>query len=302
MYHRVLPPEHKDALLEQPGMLVSPASFEMHVKTLSEYFDFVHLDDWVRSASEGAALPRRACAITFDDGWRDNFEFAYPVLRRYGVPATIFLVSALVGTHKEFWPNRLARLLSSAPLDVGIGGPLAETIRPALDVAKDRGKWDRESLDRAIVLAKRLGEAEIDVQLNAAGPEPLGHTRTLLDHAEIREMADSGLVRFGSHTRTHCRFRGTVPDNVLEDEIVRSGDEIAEIIGRPVDLFCYPNGDITDAALGVVRKRYAGAVTTRPGWYLPAEDRCLISRIGVHDDVSNTRSAFLSRISGIRVF
>jgi hypothetical protein len=104
MYHRVLPPTHADRAIEQPGMYVSPATLDLHCALLKRYFDFVHLDDWLRAARAREELPRMACALTFDDGWRDNFEYALPVLEQQCVPATIFLVSSYTGTAREFWP------------------------------------------------------------------------------------------------------------------------------------------------------------------------------------------------------
>ena len=98
MYHRVLPDDHPDRLTEQPGMFVSPRTLDLHLATLRRYFELVHLDDWLKRAASGAELPRLSCALTFDDGWRDNYEYGFPVLQRYQAPATIFLVSGSIAT------------------------------------------------------------------------------------------------------------------------------------------------------------------------------------------------------------
>ena len=298
MYHRVLPAEHPDALVEQPGMYVSPATLDMHLAYLKKEFELVHLDDWVRRAARGEALPRRACAITFDDGWRDNFDHALPVLRRHAAPATIFLVSTFIGTGKEFWPNRLTRILASSSLDLVLPAALAAAIAPAVASARANGRWSRENIDQAIGLAKHLGEEEIVAQLDAipgAGAEP---RRDVLNREEIREMTSDDLVRFGSHTRTHFRLRGEVAPEVLRDEVVLSAAEIADTTGRAADLFCYPNGDFTTAAVDAVRGRYIAAVTTRRGWHSPSADPFLIRRIGVHEDLARHRRGFIARVSG----
>jgi len=93
-------------------MYVSPETLATHVRLLRRYFEIVHLDEWVQRAANGQPLPRLGCALTFDDGWRDNFEYAFPILRAEAVPATIYLLSDLMGTQYRLWPNRLARLLA----------------------------------------------------------------------------------------------------------------------------------------------------------------------------------------------
>src|SRR5690606_22913761 len=101
--------------------------------------------------------PHRACALTFDDGWRDNYVHAFPVLRESRAPATIYLVSRLVGGNYGFWPTRLARILHTAWTAGDVGTlrqvaqrfahaniPLAvhpEAIRATVDAVVEALKW-----------------------------------------------------------------------------------------------------------------------------------------------------------------
>ena len=121
MYHRVLPAGDKRLDSEEPGMYVTPQTFSNHLKWLSEYFVFTRLYEWIKQKSSGGTLPARACAITFDDGWADNYEHAFPALREAQIPATIFLVSDLIGSRQTFWPERLARLLQRLSGSPGSG-------------------------------------------------------------------------------------------------------------------------------------------------------------------------------------
>ncbi len=300
MYHRVLPADHPDRRTEQPGMYVSPETLDMNLAVVKKHFDLVHLDEWVRSAKEGKALPRLACAVTFDDGWRDNYQFGYPVLLKHRAPALIFLVSDLIGTDRHFWPNRLARMLVSMPADTAPGGKLGETLAPAIAEARSQGEWRAQDIDLAILLAKQLDESQIhalideaQASLPCAPPE-----RALLDETELRSMADSGLVRFGSHTRTHYRCREGAPLDRLRHEIVDSRAEIAAISRMPVEVFCYPNGDTTSAAVDLVSRNYLAAVTTRKGWHVPGADPFRISRVGLHEDIASRPASFLARAGG----
>ena len=81
-YHCVLPPDHSDRHAEKPGMVIEPETFKMHLKTMGTFFEFVRLDEWVHRTACGQPLPKNACAITFDDGWLDNDQFAFPILQR----------------------------------------------------------------------------------------------------------------------------------------------------------------------------------------------------------------------------
>jgi len=301
-YHRVLPESHPDRAHEQAGMYVRPETLVMHLETLKEHFELVHLDDWLTAKDQGQPLPRFACAITFDDGWRDNYDHAFPLLRSAAAPATIFVVSALMGGRYSFWPNRLARQLSRRDRPLRLEDwPTA--LRGRLTAAEhapniQAGGPSLDVIDKAIVECKGFSDSEMHALLDELPPLPQGaEERDLLNAAEVRVMAESGLVRFGSHTRRHTRLRQGTPRDVLQDEIGGSVDEIQRLTGERPRLFCYPNGDFTAEALDLVRQNYRGAASNSQGWNDRRLDPYLIRRIRMHEDISDRRTTFLARLA-----
>jgi peptidoglycan/xylan/chitin deacetylase (PgdA/CDA1 family) len=302
MYHRVLPQDSPARRTEQPGMYVSPETLDLHLNELKRHFEPVHLDEWLQRAKRGETLPRLACAITFDDGWRDNYEFGLPVLVKHGAPATIFLVSSYIGTSYRFWPNRLMSLLQksfAAPGSVTFPEPLSRIVSPLLAAATGRGELRAEDADALVQGAKEWDEEEIRglVETAARSCGGNGDAGEILDREQVIKMGATGLVRFGSHTATHFRLGGRISSQDLEREIVGSRKALQDLSGQAIELFCYPNGETSQDAIEVVRRHYLGAVTTRNGWYDPSGDPYLIRRIGVHDDVSNGREPFLQRLT-----
>lgn len=300
MYHRVLPVEHPDRKFEQPGMYVSPQTLEMHLAVLQDHFQLVHLEEWLDDAANDRSLPDRACAITFDDGWRDNYEYAYPILSRAQAPATIFLVADAVGTQYTFWPNRLARLLTDPTLYQS-RTQLPRWLQQIINEVCGQQVSSMPTLseiDRVIGTCKNL-RADTEMLDALDGILDNDQKRDLFDWKEARLMLDSGLIRFGSHTRRHTRLLPHIDFATLEDEIIGSKNQVKDQLGAEPRTFCYPNGDYSSAALVEVQRTYLGAVTTARGWNTRASDACLLRRVGMHEDVSNTPSAFLSRLAGV---
>jgi len=268
MYHRVIPRSEADTTFVQPGMYVTPATFERHLQLLSTHFDVLAFEDlltkWNTRQWDDAA---RYCVITFDDGWLDNYQHAYPLLRAYRLPATIFLATDLVGTDEWLWSDRLGALLRHR----GRGTP---------------DDWDL-FIERAKTLtddarANLLGglEAEVDGRLFAQ--------RRFVDWNEVREMSRHD-VSFASHTRTHAnltRLRGAA----LERELRGPLDTLRQQAVNHLPVLAYPNGDHSDVVVAAARAAgYSAAVTTNAGLEsVHPADRFRLKRIGVHDDVTRS--------------
>lgn len=303
MYHRVLPKDSPARQSEQPGMYVSPETLDLHLTELKRRFELVHLDDWLRAAKAGKPLPRLACALTFDDGWRDNYDFALPVLLKHQAPATIFLVSSYIGTTQRFWPNRLMDLVRAefaCPDSVPFPERLRLLVAPVLTRARRQGYIDAEAVDPIIQQALELDEDQVRALVEATRESDAGNSnaRETVDQHEVAAMAASGLVRYGSHSSTHFRLRAGTSVEVLEREIAHSRRALQEICAQPIEVFCYPNGVTCPAAVSIASQHYLGAVSTDRGCYTRERDPYRIPRIAVHDDISSSRDAFLARLSG----
>ena len=302
-YHRVLPSDHPDRAFEQPGMFVSPESFQMHVRELLRHFEVVDLSDWVVRVRNVKSVPARACAITLDDGWKDNFEYAFPILKQERCPSTIFLVADRIGSTYRFWPNRLARILRQIDRAANEPPPqLAECLgRVGIDVSRIGDGLRMAEIDAAISACKAVSDETLERLLCewVGDLQSSELDRDILNRQELEEMRASQLVRFGSHTRRHTRLRDGLSNDVLEDEIGGSRQCLEQLLGEPVDLFCYPNGDMFAGAVEVVRRNYAAAVTTALGWNRPSGDLHMLRRISVHEDVAAGANSFLAKLAAI---
>ncbi|MGW8227251.1 MAG: polysaccharide deacetylase family protein [Gammaproteobacteria bacterium] len=286
-------------------MLVTPETLALHLRILNGLFEVVKLSEWIERKNTGGPLPEKACAITFDDGWADNYEFAFPVLQAYAMPATIFLVSDMVGTNNIFWPERLAQLVTTLA-----GRQYDDTSCPAMNMLREMccnckmpdKPPSPDELSQIISSVKTHSDDDINNRLDRIEQELglSGHGRpsALLNWEQLTEMTDSGLVDVGSHTRHHIRLNMNTPAAILKSEIIESKKTIENSLGIPVKSFCFPNGDYSPQALDLVREHYMAAVTTSCGWNSTGTDDHLLHRVGVHEDITGDRVAFLARVSG----
>lgn len=305
MYHRILPGKDTRTQIEEPGMVVTPETFRDNLKILSQHFEFIKLSDWIERNTKDLPLPSKACAITFDDGWADNYEFAFPILEELRIPATIFLVSDLIGTRTMFWPERLARTVIAICREHSSqwsNANLAWLLTDDTSFGYSNIAPTSEEISQLVAYTKRFSDGEINIRLDGIETElgiSISPDKTpLLNWEQVNKMTASGLVEMGSHTCHHTRLLAQTPQQVIEDEIVKSKITIEGHTGYPVKTFCFPNGDYSTEALRLVQQNYMGAVTTQSGWNKAGADNYILNRIGIHEDIARDKTAFLARISG----
>lgn len=300
MYHRILPKNDPRFELEEPGMIVTPETFRMHMQEIKRYFDVVSLSEWVKLKQQGLPLPAKACAVTFDDGWADNYEYALPILQATQTPATLFAVAEKIGTDFQFWPNSVLALLLNGLGEELNRHPLFAQV--TAQVAHSHKVVDREYAAEFISQLKSHTDSEIFAALSEiqstkllAGKLP----NALMDWSQLKEMQSSGLVAIGSHTCNHKRLSAALSDKELQHEVVTSKALLEEQLASPIDLFCFPNGDYNQATLELVNNTYAAAVTTKRGIVDTNNSRIHeLTRIGLHEEISNNPRLFGARLSG----
>lgn len=298
MYHRVLNPADSQRLYVQPGMFVTSNSFSKQIAFLKERFEVVFLEELVKKIVNGEDVGG-LCAITFDDGWLDNYTEAFPVLKKYGVPATIFLATGFIGTDRIFWPEELC-----CYLEQGMAvKPESESVPQSYicfndDINRYRQCQLNTFFDRSIEILKGYSSDDRE--------EVLGFYRSILNTdsfprqminwIEAREMLSSGLVRFAAHTVNH-EMLDQLSFQKAREEIVKSRADIEHNLGRRVTAFAYPNGNYTENVLNILAESgFTAAVTTRKGFLARDTPLMEIPRIAIHEDVSDTIPMFRSRI------
>jgi len=300
-YHRVLPKKHPEDELMQPGMKIRPETLEMHIQMLKQHFQIVSLSEWICKARAGEELPKKSVALTFDDGWIDNYEYAYPILKREQVPATIFLVSSMIGTNKQFWPERVVKIIAyikSMNNQVCDRNQLAWFNNNQFDIANANSD---DALDVLISHLKGSSDMEIyeDLKVFSDIESQFASHPQMLNKEQLLEMEESGLISYGAHTRNHYRLNKIYDQQLLEDEVLGCKKDLESMLNIDVSGFCYPNGDVTHNAINELRKEYQYSCTTEKGWNTTKTDHFLLKRMLVHDDVSNDPISFKARISGL---
>jgi len=298
MYHRVVLNTEEHGVPLQPGMYVLEHTFERQVRFLKERFHVVSLPEMVAILRLGKDMSGY-CAITFDDGWRDNFTNAYPILKKHDMPATVFLATDYIDTDKWFWPEEVSWCVSQYH-DKGMIPALADTTRIGQLHQYGSCPIDKKFLIHTVIeRLKEYSPADRDEVLRVLKASFPGRVRErlLMSWEEANSMFDSGLISFASHTAGH-EMLDQIDKEKVHRELESSKKSLKDMLGIDSPIFAYPNGRMTDEAVSKLEElNYTAAVTTQRGYVLGGTSLFGIPRIGIHEDVSNTTPLFLARLT-----
>jgi peptidoglycan/xylan/chitin deacetylase (PgdA/CDA1 family) len=287
MYHRVLSENDPDRRIVQPGLYVGKEVFEKQMAFLSRRFKVISLGQLNQAILSKDSEPGNYAVVTFDDGWRDNYENAFPVMNRHNIPATIFLATDFIGTRNILWFYLAGMVLEKAKLPpdklldilrrtaTGKDMPQTAISQDPIEILK---ALDHDSI--MAVVREISSVAGIDEDNLISGDN------RMLNWDQVIEMTRGG-IEFGSHGCSHRILTGLSASEVKE-ELIHSKKIIEEKLGRIITLFSYPNGDYSAEIQTIVKEAgYACAVVT-----VGNDDNnngidiLGLRRIGVHHDVS----------------
>ena len=245
-YHRVWDVRDEDHFPFDVELISAGTSdFRWQMEYVRQNFNPITFGTLLQVMDGATPPPPRPIIVTFDDGFEDNFQNAFPILNALEVPATIFLSTGYIGGETTFWSDRLAQLVLRAPDGELAIERLAGTWQLVADISS------RRQVLRNVLAELKLMPNELRLRALKQLETVLGGTQTdfapvesrPLNWNQVREMAHVG-IEFGSHAVTHP-ILANLNDGDLQFELIKSRRDIEAQTGKPVHAISYPVGGRT---------------------------------------------------------
>lgn len=280
IYHRVAQLD-----CDPQWLAVHPRLFDEQMDVLTRRWRPIALSELTNALQRGD-VPEDGIAVTFDDGYADNWIHATPILQSHDVPATIFVTTHGDAPDREMWWDELERLTLAESGPVKKGQPLRNwNVSMPADTPKRRKYVEMHEVLRRQPSVSRWAVLDQLRQVAGLSCAPRA-THRLMTRDEVAAAADSGLIDIGAHTVTHPVLAMQAPED-QRWEMETSRNELAEITGRPVDAISYPYGgrlDYTAKTLGIARSiGFTSGCANQPGVVTAESNRWALPRVLVRD-------------------
>ena len=288
-YHRIA------AEPDDPWHLcVRPDHFAEQLEVLVRRMRPVRLDALAADRQPGP----REVAITFDDAYLDVLLAALPVLERFGIPATVFVVTDALGT--SFWWDRVVALQRAAPpAKVTVTVPAVSGMSGAGTITVDSRRPVPAALRTMFRTSSDAGRSQVLEQLREGfGLIDLTGAARTVTADELQRLAAHPLIEIGAHTRTHPDLARLTTAQV-DEEVRGSRQSLGDLLGRDVGAFAYPHGSVSPGVrTAVQRAGFALACAGDPGRVRQDTDRLTLPRLWPADVDGEGFERFLRRWTG----
>lgn len=299
-YHSVLEnPQDLDDVIGC-GIVHSAAVFEQQMQLLSESFVPVTMDDVLDFAKCNKKIPRRAVAVTFDDGFADNATVAAPIMARYGIRGAFYVTTGTISPYQPPWFIALRRAFRCSKRKE-IVSPLDGT-RFQLDVPQDHRQAFIQSCSHCAVL-------DLDEQIHwVAQVEKFLEIESYQDkyglmmtEEQIKGLHFAGHI-VGSHTVSHPNV-AHISESRINVELEHSKSELERVLGAEIVHFSYPSPILQphydERTIRLSREvGYRTAVTCTHGLVYPGDEPLACHRIFVPDNIADFRWSIESALAG----
>lgn len=234
----------------------------------------------------GDKLPGNAAIITIDDGYRDAYEIAFPLLKKFNAPASFFAITDFVDGKMWVWTDKMRFIASRMKAE-----------KSTIEIGKERIELESGTAEKIFLsgseansVLKRLPDAEKDCEIQRIArelkvelPDLPPETNAPVSWVQAREMDASG-ISVESHTVTHPILT-KVDANRLNFELMKSKQKLEEMMQKQIKVFCYPSGAFDEKVWQAVKQNgYECGVTTRYGFNANGTNPFLLNRIDAQPD------------------
>ncbi len=285
-YHSVLPPGHKFLRRIGEGIVHSIDEFDRHMELLANTYCIVTMDEVSDAVWKKGKYPCRCVCVTFDDGFRDNFEFAAPIMEKHGLRGTFYLTAGCLPDLAPPWFCRLKHAFDRTSLTQW--KDYDERIWSLSEASEKRSAILSASRRCACLTEKDLDSAITEIEIALGSKMPWnGDDRIMLLTTEIRDLCSRGHV-IGSHGMEHPNI-AQIDEESARREIAQSKQEIRRIVEEDVRHFSYPSPILqphhTPMTRGLCEEGgYETAVTCDFGTFRTGHDSLAIRRISAPKD------------------
>jgi peptidoglycan/xylan/chitin deacetylase (PgdA/CDA1 family) len=307
MFHRVT-----DTFFDI-SLLVKQKTFEECMKYIAQSYPVISMDFLSQNFDKWERMPDDSFVITFDDGWIDFYDVAYPILSRLKIPATVYLTTGFVSSKCSYWQERLNNLLlqilankklflkkdniiSTPEINLKLKDLISKS--DGMPVIFKFIDYLKEFTNDKIL--KTIFDLEVHLKEHSIKSAENRH-RFFVNWDELNSIKEPD-ISFGSHTVNHPILTNE-QTNVIEDEICKSKKIIEKETGRDVFHFCYPNGNYNDEIKKIVSGTYKSACTTNSGFVSKDSDIYALNRIGINEEmVAGWRGNFSKYVFTLSLF
>ncbi|MDP5134691.1 polysaccharide deacetylase family protein [Rheinheimera baltica] len=287
-YHRI--GSAADSEFDPNVYSCTPERFEQHLRMYQTNFDVISIDELISLHNSQQRVSERLALLTFDDGYIDNYQLAYPMLKSAGLTAVFFVSTDYIDKPQIPWWDEVGWIvrhsgnasvkLAHWPSAINIvDGAIGMRVRRLLKAVKQ---------DNSLPMEEKLKQVKVALQLDHIGmPEP---TELLVNWQQLKEMADNGM-HIGSHTLSHNILAHLTPEQQLV-ELTQSKQRLETMLHREILSVAYPVGGsdtFTRNTLNVAQQAgYKLAFTFIPGINakLGFDNRYSLCRFSIDENAS----------------
>ncbi len=290
---------HRFSAEENPHK-TSAAQFSAHLEYLKKHNRVLSLADVTEHLQTGKSLPPNTVVITIDDGYADTYETAFPLLKQFGFPATLFAVTDFLDDKCWLWTDCMRYVLTRTEQefcsfefenDDKVETPLAGKLSRLETAGRLNARLKLLPNEQKDTKIKQIADA-LNVEIPAIPPAEFAS----ISWEQAREV-DANNLKIESHTVTHPILTN-ITQTRLNFELQTSKRRLEDLLNRRVEHFCYPNGTLNEAVRQAVENNnYKCAVTTNYGFNDSQAGPFLLSRISAQNEIAD----FAQSVSGFEL-